>query len=159
MRSAPETKHPKSACHHKSAIAPEVLSAGSPKHVTPHVTEPQISDSAVRFGAGSDFGFHKPSRFFDLTVTRSESPTTGFGIGSVSVVRWRGARKSRYISSAFYSNNKGSVGLIIPWSQVRVLAGPPLPIKIIVLCRWDQGIIVPWCSLSAFYYQRQIILG
>ena len=37
------------------------------------------------FGAGSDFGFHKPFRFFDLPASRSESPTTGFGIGSVGI--------------------------------------------------------------------------
>ena len=35
-------------------------------------------------------------------------------------------------------------GLIIPWSQVRVLAGPPSPMEIIELWHWDQGIRVPW---------------
>jgi len=36
----------------------------------------------VRLGAGSVFGFRKPSRFFDLPSARSESSATGFGIGS-----------------------------------------------------------------------------
>ena len=36
------------------------------------------------------------------------------------------------------------MGLIIPWSQVRVLAGPPSPIEIIILWRREQGIRVPW---------------
>ena len=36
------------------------------------------------------------------------------------------------------------MGLIIPWSQVRVLAGPPSPMEIIDLWHWDQGIRVPW---------------
>ena len=39
----------------------------------------------VRFGGGSDFGLYKPFRFFDLPSFRSESPTTGFGMGSVGV--------------------------------------------------------------------------
>ena len=40
----------------------------------------------------------------------------------------------------------GSRVLIIPWSQVRVLAGPPSPIGIIGLWRREQGIRVPWCE-------------
>ena len=47
--------------------------------------EPLISILEVRFGTESDFGFHKPFRFFDLPSIRSESPTTGFGMGSVGV--------------------------------------------------------------------------
>jgi hypothetical protein len=50
--------------------------------------------SEFRFGGGSVFGFHKPFRFFYLTAIRSESPTTGFGMGSVSVVDGKGHRKS-----------------------------------------------------------------
>ena len=41
----------------------------------------------VRFGTGSDFGFHKPSRFFDLPSAHSESTAAGFGIRSVEVIR------------------------------------------------------------------------
>ena len=41
----------------------------------------------IQFGGSSDFGFHKPSRFFDLPSAHSESPTIGFGIRSVEVVR------------------------------------------------------------------------
>jgi hypothetical protein len=37
-------------------------------------------------------------------------------------------------------------GLIIPWSQVRVLAGPPSPMEIIDLWRREQGIRVPWSA-------------
>ena len=48
----------------------------------------------VRFGRSSVFGFLKPFPFFGLPATRSESPATGFGIGSVSVVRHKGHRKT-----------------------------------------------------------------
>ena len=37
------------------------------------------------------------------------------------------------------------MGLIIPWSQVRVLAGPPSPIEFMSLWRRERGIGVPWC--------------
>ena len=47
-----------------------------------------------RFGGSSDFGFHNPSSLFDLSAARSESPTTGFGIRSVSVGNGKGHRKS-----------------------------------------------------------------
>ena len=49
---------------------------------------------AVRFGDGSVFGSHEPFPFFDLPATGSESPATGFGIRSVSVVRHKGHRKT-----------------------------------------------------------------
>ena len=45
----------------------------------------QTAISAVRFGGGSDFGFHKPSPFFDLTASRSESRLRRLGLGSVGV--------------------------------------------------------------------------
>jgi hypothetical protein len=102
-------------------------------HDIPDIQAPEISDSEVRFGRGSDFGFKKPSRFFGLPSSRSESTTTRFGMGSVSAVRQKGHRKRRYDSSTLRGNGKESVVLIIPWSQVRVLAGPPSPIKIMVL--------------------------
>jgi hypothetical protein len=51
----------------------------------PWTTERKIAVSAVRFGDGSDFGFHKPFRFFDLPTTRSESRLRRFGIVSVGV--------------------------------------------------------------------------
>ena len=51
--------------------------------MTSRTANPQIVDLEVRFGGGSDFGFHNPSRFFGLPSARSEWPTTGFGIGSV----------------------------------------------------------------------------
>ena len=64
---------------------------------------------------------------------RSTDPFSFLGLspdvryrGSVSVVRLRDHRKIGYFSWSFGSNNRWSVGLIIPWSQVRVLAGPPL---------------------------------
>jgi hypothetical protein len=62
----------------------------------------EISDKlrVRKFGAGSDFGFHKPSRFFDLPTTRSESPAAGIGIGSVSVGDRKTRQKSSYNSSA-----------------------------------------------------------
>ena len=47
-----------------------------------------------RFGGDSDFGFRKPCRFFDLPSARSESPATGFGMGSVSVIDGKGLRKN-----------------------------------------------------------------
>ena len=53
--------------------------------------------SEIRFGRSSVFGFLKPFPFFDLHATRSESHATGFGTGSVSVVRHMGHRKSVWI--------------------------------------------------------------
>ena len=79
------------------------------------------------------FGFHKPSHFFDLPAARSEWPTTGFGIGSVSVAGQKGHRKICYDSSTSGTINKGDVGLIIPWSQVQAPTGPPLPIRFMAL--------------------------
>jgi hypothetical protein len=72
--------------HDRSRVRSEVLAAGSPIHDISEITESKISDSVVRFGDRSDFGFHKPSRFFNLPSARSESPGTGFGIGSVESV-------------------------------------------------------------------------
>jgi hypothetical protein len=100
---------------------------------TPDIEAPPISVSQVRFGAGSDFGFMNPSRFFDLPASSPESPATGFGIRSVSVGNGKGHRKSSYVSSTNRHINKGDGGLIIPWSKVRVLPCPPLPIEIIAL--------------------------
>ena len=112
--------------------------------MTPSTNEaPPIAGSDVRFGAGSDFGFPKPFRFFDLAASRSEGHRPRFGIRSVSVgVRSR-QQKVHYDSSTFYHNNNELVFIVIPWSQVRVLAGPPSLIEIIALWHWDQGIIEP----------------
>ena len=82
--------------------------------------------SEIRFGGGSVFGFLKPFRFFDLRVIHSESSTTRFGIGSVSLARQKGHRKSCYASSTFRRDGNECVFLIIPWSKVRVLPGPPI---------------------------------
>ena len=67
---------------------------------------------------------------------RSTDPFSFLGLspdvryrGSVSVVRLRDHRKIGYFSWSFGSNNRWSVGLIIPWSKVRVLPGPPPPHK------------------------------
>jgi len=38
-----------------------------------------------------------------------------------------------------------NTALITPWSQVRVLAGPPPPREIIILWHRERGIRVPWC--------------
>ena len=51
----------------------------------PDDPSPPIASSEVRFGTGSDFGFHNPSPFFDLPSAHSESPHLKFGIRSVSV--------------------------------------------------------------------------
>ena len=77
-----------------SATTPEVLDAGSPINNIPDITNPENADSEIRFGGGSMFGFLKPFPFFGLPATRSESPATGFGTGSVSVVRHKGHRKT-----------------------------------------------------------------
>jgi hypothetical protein len=53
-------------------------------HPLPPFRVPVEEAPAVRLGAGADLGFHKPSRFFGLPVFRSESPTTRFGMRSVS---------------------------------------------------------------------------
>jgi len=88
---------------------------------------PPTEASEVRFGTGSDFGFPNPFPFFDLLTSRSETTCPRFGIGSVSVgVRSR-QQKARYDSSTCSFNNNELVFLLIPWSQVRVLAGPPPP--------------------------------
>jgi len=55
---------------------------------------PGSSRSEIQFDGGSVFGFLKPFPFFALPVTRSESPATGFGTGSVSVVIHKGHRKT-----------------------------------------------------------------
>ena len=92
----------------------------------PDINAPPLADPEIRFGGGSVFGFLKPFPFFDLHATRSESPATGFGTGSVSVIDGKGHRKSCYASSTNRYINNESVGLIIPWSKVRVLPGPPI---------------------------------
>jgi len=50
---------------------------------------PAHAGSAARFGAGSDFGFEKPSSFFDLPAPRSETRRRrvryGVGFGERSV--------------------------------------------------------------------------
>ena len=56
----------------------------------PDIAAPPIAVSWIRFGGSSVFGFHEPSRFFDLPATRSESTATGFGMGSVSVACRKG---------------------------------------------------------------------
>ena len=50
-----------------------------------------------RFGGGSVFGQLKPFHFFDLSASRSQSPITWLGIGSVSVTAKWGHRKSVWI--------------------------------------------------------------
>ena len=67
-----------------------------------------------------------------------------FGISSAGAVRREGHRKSCCASSAFFHHLNVTVLLIIPWSQVRVLAGPPSIMQIIGLWHRDQGIRVPW---------------
>ena len=67
-----------------------------------------------------------------------------FGISSVETVGRVGHRKSVSASSAFWLGFDEIRLLIIPWSQVRVLAGPPSPLEIIALWPREQGIRVPW---------------
>ena len=78
-------KRPDTPVLNTVARAPTLLNAGSPTRDIPCIAKPQIALSEIQFGARSDFGFHKPFRFFDLPASRPESPTTGFGIGSVGV--------------------------------------------------------------------------
>jgi len=120
----------------RSAFRPTNHTTDSADHrdTLPGRPRAQIAISAVRFGAGSDFGFHNPSRFFDLPSSRSESRRRKFGMGSVSVGDRSGHRKKGCASSAFRRENSQLVFLIIPWSQVRVLAGPPSSIKFMSLC-------------------------
>ena len=111
--------------HPENLPRPEAHDEPSPQNV-PDIAAPPIAVPEFRLGGSSEFGFRKPSRFFDLPTARSESTATGFGIGSVSVIDGKGHQKSCYASSTSRYINNESVGLIIPWSQVRVLAGPPL---------------------------------
>ena len=62
----------------------------------------QIAESAVRFGTGSDFGFHKPSRFFDLPSSRSESRLGRLGIRSVGVGVRSGHQKTGQDSQSMW---------------------------------------------------------
>ena len=103
------------------------------RHDIPVGAAPAHAGSEARFGTGSDFGFENPSRFFGLQSSGSESRHRKFGMGSVSVGTRIDRRKTGYASSAFRSDFSELVFLIIPWSQVRVLAGPPPFIKIIEL--------------------------
>ena len=86
---------------------------------------PPVAISEVQFGTRSDFGLHNPFRFFGLPASRPKSHRRQFGIGSVSAVEQKGRWKSVWDSSAFRHITSECVYLIIPWSQVRVLAGPP----------------------------------
>jgi len=67
-----------------------------------------------------------------------------FGISSVGTVGREGHRKSVQASSAFWLGFHEIRLLIIPWSQVRVLAGPPSPLENIALWRRERGIGIPW---------------
>ena len=49
-----------------------MLDAGSPTRDILNIAKPPTTISEFRFGARSEFGFHKPSRFFDLPSIRSE---------------------------------------------------------------------------------------
>jgi hypothetical protein len=81
----------------------------TPTHDIPNSEATKLANSVVRLGAGSDFGFHKPSRFFGVPAPRLESPTIRFGMGSVSAVRQKGHRKRRYDSSTLCCNGKERV--------------------------------------------------
>jgi len=50
-----------------------VSTVPTPRHAIPDGKTPEITDSKVRFGAGLDFGFHKPFPVFNLPAFRSES--------------------------------------------------------------------------------------
>jgi len=99
----------------KQIIIPGFPTFPTLTHDIPNSEAPEIAASAVRFGAGSNNGFQKPSPFYHLPASRSESPTTRFGMGSVSAVRQKDHRKRRYNSSTLYCNRKESGFLIIPW--------------------------------------------
>ena len=66
--------------------------------------------------------------------------------GSARAVGRERHRKSVSASSTFWLRFDEIRLLIIPWSQVRVLAGPPSPLEFINLWRREQGIRVPWCE-------------
>jgi hypothetical protein len=54
------------------------------------------------------FGFKKPFRFFDLSASRSLSPITWIGIGSVSVTAKWGHRKSVWILRLSKAKTEGA---------------------------------------------------
>ena len=88
----------------------------------------KLAATGKRFGpVGSvQFGFRTSNSFrlFHLATLRSVSP---FGLGhSVD----ESVRKRLQLLQLTDSSRELLVGLIIPWSQVRVLAGPPLPHRI-----------------------------
>lgn len=82
-----------------------------------------------------------------IKISLREAPGVRKGLGpsSVAVGQQTGRQKSVQASSTFCSKSYVAVFLIIPWSQVRVLAGPPSPIEIIHLWPRERGTRVPWC--------------
>jgi hypothetical protein len=68
----------------------------------------KIAVSEIRFGGGSGFGFKNPSPFFDLSASRSQSPITWLGIGSVSVTAKWGHRKSVWILRLSKAKTEGA---------------------------------------------------
>jgi hypothetical protein len=99
--------------------------------------------SSVRFGR-----FGPATRCARSTFQGGTTPDVGmaFGISSAESAGREGHRKDVQNSSTYLADFNEMRVLIISWSQVRVLAGPPSPIEFTNLCRRERGIGVPWCN-------------
>ena len=103
----------------------------------------------ANLGSSARFGqFGRATRCARSTFQHNTLPDFGraFGISSVGTAAREGHRKTVQYSSTFRSKNDGIRLLIIPWSQVRVLAGPPSPLEIIGLWPRERGTRIPWCE-------------
>ena len=74
------------------------------------------------------------------TFPRATPPDFGraFGISSVGTTAGRDTGKAFRLLRLSALGFDGIRLLIIPWSQVRVLAGPPSPLEFIALCRRER---------------------
>jgi hypothetical protein len=76
---------------------------------------------------------HNPMCPINFSANRIPEVRPSVGIGSVRAIGRERHRKSVQASSASRRRAKETRVLIVPWSQVRVLEGPPSPLEIIAL--------------------------
>ena len=101
---------------------------------TLHPLNPPTTDESRKQRRQPEFGLRSEVRSTQLDDRdQLSAPGCGntenqaFGIGSVGSVSLIGHGKTPYPSSAFETIGSVIVVLIIPWLEVRVLQGPPLP--------------------------------
>lgn len=97
---------------------------------------------------GSSVGLDPQTRCV-RSIFPDDAPRYGrqtLGIGSAKSAGRQGHLEAALAFSAFSLRFDGRRVLIVPWSRVRVLAGPPSPIGIMALCPREPGTRVPWCE-------------